>query len=128
MWLFSISQQMAEIVGSHMENENVKFSKKHVPLKVGGEMYDFKTFLRKCCKLSELCKLCIIVVQVERLEEGQPGKLKVTYKSVESGDILDGEYNTVWLLLGLPFTHSYQNPTLWIPGFQSIPLTGFLIP
>ena len=30
------------------------------------------------------------------LEDGQPRKLKVFYKAVETGEEFDGEYNTVW--------------------------------
>jgi len=35
------------------------------------------------------------VCQVEELEAGTPGRLKVTAKSTESDEILEGEYNTV---------------------------------
>lgn len=33
--------------------------------------------------------------QVEQLEAGTPGRLKVTAKSTESDEIIEGEYNTV---------------------------------
>lgn len=35
------------------------------------------------------------VSQVEQLEAGSPGRLKVTAKSTETGEIIEGEYNTV---------------------------------
>lgn len=38
---------------------------------------------------------CICVCQVEELEAGTPGKLKVTAKSTETDEIIEGEYNTV---------------------------------
>lgn len=33
--------------------------------------------------------------QIEQLEAGSPGKLKVTAKSTETDEIIEGEYNTV---------------------------------
>lgn len=33
--------------------------------------------------------------QVEQLEEGMPGRLKVTAKSTEGPEVLEEEYNTV---------------------------------
>lgn len=39
--------------------------------------------------------VCICVCQIEELEAGTPGKLKVTAKSTESDEIIEGEYNTV---------------------------------
>lgn len=36
-----------------------------------------------------------IVFQIEELEAGTPGRLKVTAKSTESDEIIEGEYNTV---------------------------------
>lgn len=39
--------------------------------------------------------MCVRVCQVEELEAGTPGRLKVTAKSTETDEILEGEYNTV---------------------------------
>lgn len=36
-----------------------------------------------------------IFIQVEQLEEGMPGRLKVTAKSTEGPEIFEEEYNTV---------------------------------
>lgn len=33
--------------------------------------------------------------QIEQLEAGSPGRLKVTAKSTETDEIIEGEYNTV---------------------------------
>ncbi|XP_025908290.1 thioredoxin reductase 3 isoform X2 [Nothoprocta perdicaria] len=68
--LRGFDQEMAERVGAHMETHGVKFIRKFVPSKV------------------------------ERLEEGMPGRLKVTAKSTEGSDILEGEYNTVLIAIG----------------------------
>lgn len=35
------------------------------------------------------------VSQIEQLEAGTPGRLKVTAKSTETDEIIEGEYNTV---------------------------------
>lgn len=35
------------------------------------------------------------VCQVEQLEAGTPGRLKVTAKSTETDELFEGEYNTV---------------------------------
>lgn len=35
------------------------------------------------------------IYQVEELEAGTPGRLKVTAKSTESDETIEGEYNTV---------------------------------
>lgn len=37
--------------------------------------------------------------QIEELEAGTPGRLKVTAKSTESDEIYEGEYNTVSIFL-----------------------------
>lgn len=37
-------------------------------------------------------------VQVIKLEEGMPGKLKVIAKATEGSQIIEGEYNTVSML------------------------------
>ncbi|CAB3980717.1 thioredoxin reductase 3 [Paramuricea clavata] len=70
IFLRGFDQQMAEIVGSYMEKENVKIIKKHIPTKI------------------------------EMVEDGQPKKLKVHYKSVEGGEEFQGEYNTVLFAIG----------------------------
>lgn len=36
-----------------------------------------------------------VLFQVEELEAGTPGRLKVTAKSTETDEIFEGEYNTV---------------------------------
>lgn len=68
--LRGFDQQMAEKVGEYMEQEGVKFIKKHVPVKV------------------------------EQVSAGEPGLLKVTGKSTETGAEVVGEYNTVILAIG----------------------------
>lgn len=62
IFLRGFDQDMANKVGEHMENHGVKFLKKCVPVKM------------------------------EKIEEGSPGKVKVTYKNnegVESSDVFD---------------------------------------
>uniref|UniRef100_A0A8C4EY74 Thioredoxin-disulfide reductase n=1 Tax=Dicentrarchus labrax TaxID=13489 RepID=A0A8C4EY74_DICLA len=39
-------------------------------------------------------------IKVEELEAGTPGRLKVTAKSTESDEIIEGEYNTVLIAVG----------------------------
>ncbi|KAI4827638.1 hypothetical protein KUCAC02_031021 [Chaenocephalus aceratus] len=56
--------------GEHMEEHGVKFLRKYVPIKV------------------------------EELEAGSPGRLKVTAKSTESDEVIEGEYNTVLIAVG----------------------------
>ncbi|XP_038005289.1 thioredoxin reductase 3 [Motacilla alba alba] len=68
--LRGFDQEMAEKVGAYMETHGVKFIRKFVP------------------------------VQVEQLEQGMPGRLKVTAKSTEGSEILEEEYNTVLLAIG----------------------------
>uniref|UniRef100_A0A8D0D855 thioredoxin-disulfide reductase (NADPH) n=1 Tax=Sander lucioperca TaxID=283035 RepID=A0A8D0D855_SANLU len=65
--LRGFDQDMANRAGEHMEEHGVKFLRKYVPVKV------------------------------EELEAGTPGKLKVTAKSTESDEIIEGEYNTVFI-------------------------------
>lgn len=43
--------------------------------------------------------------QIEELEAGTPGRLKVTAKSTESDDLIEGEYNTVSIDHLLPFCY-----------------------
>ncbi|XP_043934345.1 thioredoxin reductase 3 [Protopterus annectens] len=68
--LRGFDQQMANNAGKYMEENGVKFIKKFVPTKI------------------------------EQLEAGQPGRLKVTAKSTESEDTIQGEYNTVLIAVG----------------------------
>ncbi|XP_031136486.1 thioredoxin reductase 3 isoform X2 [Sander lucioperca] len=68
--LRGFDQDMANRAGEHMEEHGVKFLRKYVPVKV------------------------------EELEAGTPGKLKVTAKSTESDEIIEGEYNTVLIAVG----------------------------
>ncbi|XP_053845253.1 thioredoxin reductase 3 isoform X1 [Vidua macroura] len=68
--LRGFDQEMAEKVGAYMETHGVKFIRKFVP------------------------------VQVEQLEQGMPGRLKVTAKSTEGPEILEEEYNTVLIAIG----------------------------
>ncbi|XP_009328195.1 PREDICTED: thioredoxin reductase 3 [Pygoscelis adeliae] len=68
--LRGFDQEMAEKVGAYMETHGIKFIRKFVP------------------------------VQVEQLEEGMPGRLKVTAKSTEGPEIFEEEYNTVLIAIG----------------------------
>ncbi|XP_069571068.1 thioredoxin reductase 3 isoform X1 [Brachyistius frenatus] len=68
--LRGFDQDMANRAGEHMESHGVKFLRKHVPVKV------------------------------EELESGTPGRLKVTSKSTETDEVIEGEYNTVLIAVG----------------------------
>ncbi|XP_032368905.1 thioredoxin reductase 3 isoform X1 [Etheostoma spectabile] len=68
--LRGFDQDMANRAGEHMEEHGVKFLRKYVPVKI------------------------------EELEAGAPGKLKVTAKSTETDEIIEGEYNTVLIAVG----------------------------
>ncbi|XP_065811423.1 thioredoxin reductase 3 isoform X1 [Labrus bergylta] len=68
--LRGFDQDMANRAGEHMEEHGVKFLRKFVPVKV------------------------------EELEAGTPGRLKVTAKSTETDEIIEGEYNTVLIAVG----------------------------
>ncbi|XP_063147749.1 thioredoxin reductase 3 isoform X2 [Candoia aspera] len=68
--LRGFDQEMAEKAGAYMETHGVKFIRKFVP------------------------------VEVIKLEDGMPGKLKVTAKSTEGSQIIEGEYNTVLIAIG----------------------------
>lgn len=70
IFLRGFDQQMAELAGKWMEDHKVKFIKKHVPTKV------------------------------ELVEEGPPRRLKVEYKSTETGEIASDEFNTVLFAIG----------------------------
>ncbi|KFZ49368.1 Thioredoxin reductase 3, partial [Podiceps cristatus] len=69
--LRGFDQEMAEKVGAHMETHGVKFIRN-----------------------------LQIFIQVEQLEEGMPGRLKVTAKSTEGPEIFEEEYNTVLIAIG----------------------------
>ncbi|XP_055237454.1 thioredoxin reductase 3 isoform X2 [Gorilla gorilla gorilla] len=68
--LRGFDQEMAEKVGSYMEQHGVKFLRKFIP------------------------------VMVQQLEKGSPGKLKVLAKSTEGTETIEGVYNTVLLAIG----------------------------
>ncbi|KAF7661138.1 hypothetical protein LDENG_00268930 [Lucifuga dentata] len=68
--LRGFDQDMANRAGEHMEEHGVKFLRKYVPVKV------------------------------EQLEAGSPGRLKVTAKSTETSELIEGEYNTVLIAVG----------------------------
>ncbi|KAM9361722.1 thioredoxin reductase 3 [Symphorus nematophorus] len=68
--LRGFDQEMANRAGEHMEEHGVKFLRKYVPTKI------------------------------EELEAGTPGRLKVTAKSTETDEIIEGEYNTVLIAVG----------------------------
>uniref|UniRef100_A0A7N8X587 thioredoxin-disulfide reductase (NADPH) n=1 Tax=Mastacembelus armatus TaxID=205130 RepID=A0A7N8X587_9TELE len=68
--LRGFDQDMANRAGAHMEEHGVKFLRQYVPIKI------------------------------EELEAGTPGKLKVTAKSTETDEIIEGEYNTVLVAVG----------------------------
>ncbi|XP_008318767.1 thioredoxin reductase 3 [Cynoglossus semilaevis] len=68
--LRGFDQDMANRAGEHMEEHGIKFIRKFVPIKI------------------------------EELEAGTPGRLKVTAKSTESDELIEGEYNTVLIAVG----------------------------
>ncbi|XP_011826899.1 PREDICTED: thioredoxin reductase 3 isoform X2 [Mandrillus leucophaeus] len=68
--LRGFDQEMAEKVGSYMEQHGVKFLRKFIP------------------------------VMIQQLEKGSPGKLKVLAKSTEGTETIEGVYNTVLLAIG----------------------------
>ncbi|XP_036178494.1 thioredoxin reductase 3 isoform X2 [Myotis myotis] len=68
--LRGFDQEMAEKVGSYMEQHGVKFLRKFIP------------------------------VMVQQLEKGSPGKLKIVAKSTEGPETIEGVYNTVLLAVG----------------------------
>uniref|UniRef100_F6RCG4 Thioredoxin reductase 3 n=1 Tax=Ornithorhynchus anatinus TaxID=9258 RepID=F6RCG4_ORNAN len=68
--LRGFDQEMAEKVGAYMELHGVKFIRKFVP------------FL------------------IEQLEEGAPGKLKMTARSTEGESIIEEEFNTILIAVG----------------------------
>ncbi|XP_015284849.1 PREDICTED: thioredoxin reductase 3 isoform X2 [Gekko japonicus] len=68
--LRGFDQEMAERVGAYMETHGVKFIRKFVP------------------------------VEVTKLEDGMPGRLKVIAKSTDGSQMFEGEYNTVLIAIG----------------------------
>ncbi|KAF1469985.1 Thioredoxin reductase 3, partial [Pygoscelis antarcticus] len=76
--LRGFDQEMAEKVGAYMETHGVKFIRKFVPVILSLQIF----------------------IQVEQLEEGMPGRLKVTAKSTEGPEIFEEEYNTVLIAIG----------------------------
>nr|XP_019802873.2 thioredoxin reductase 3 isoform X4 [Tursiops truncatus] len=68
--LRGFDQEMAEKVASSMQQIGVRFLRKFVP------------------------------VEVQQLERGSPGKLKVVAKSTEGTEMIEGLYNTVLLAIG----------------------------
>ncbi|XP_060095658.1 thioredoxin reductase 3 [Heteronotia binoei] len=68
--LRGFDQEMAERVGAYMETHGVKFIRKFVP------------------------------VEVMKLEDNMPGRLKVIAKSTDGSQTFEGEYNTVLIAIG----------------------------
>ncbi|XP_035419986.1 thioredoxin reductase 1, cytoplasmic [Cygnus atratus] len=68
--LRGFDQDMANKIGEYMEEHGIKFIREFVPIKV------------------------------EQIEEGTPGRLKVTAKSTNGNEVIEGEYNTVLLAIG----------------------------
>ena len=104
---------MAELAGKWMEDHKVKFIRKHIPTKVRGaregqrysvfSSYQKKVHIIVLCLYSLLDSVVIVYFlygQVELIEEGPPRKLKVDYKSTETGDVASDEFNTVRLCVG----------------------------
>ncbi|NXC40949.1 TRXR3 reductase, partial [Penelope pileata] len=79
--LRGFDQQMAERIGAHMETHGITFIRKFVPTQA--IVLSLRMF-----------------IQVEKLEDGTPGRLKVTAESTEGPEIFEGEYNTVLLAIG----------------------------
>jgi len=68
--LRGFDQQIAEMIGEHMGDHKVRFLRGYVP------------------------------VSVEKIEEGTPPKLLVKAKNVETGEVIEEEFNTVMLAIG----------------------------
>ncbi|KAM9204316.1 thioredoxin reductase 1, cytoplasmic [Mergus octosetaceus] len=68
--LRGFDQDMANKIGEYMEEHGIKFIREFVPIKV------------------------------EQIEEGTPGRLKVTANSTKGNEVIEGEYNTVLLAIG----------------------------
>jgi thioredoxin reductase (NADPH) len=68
--LRGFDQQIANMIGEHMETHNVRFLRGWIP------------------------------VSLEKVEDGTPAKLLVKYKSAETGEIQEDYYNTVVFAIG----------------------------
>ncbi|NWR65597.1 TRXR1 reductase, partial [Bucorvus abyssinicus] len=68
--LRGFDQDIANKIGQYMEEHGINFIREFVPVKV------------------------------EQIEKGTPGRLKVTAKSTNGNQIIEGEYNTVLLAIG----------------------------
>ncbi|XP_077459078.1 thioredoxin reductase 3 [Stigmatopora argus] len=68
--LRGFDQEMSNRAGEYMEEHGIKFIRKFVPVKI------------------------------EKLEGGSPDRLKVTAKSTETDEVIEGEYNTVLIAVG----------------------------
>ncbi|XP_074000780.1 thioredoxin reductase 1, cytoplasmic isoform X1 [Numenius arquata] len=68
--LRGFDQDIANKIGEYMKEHGINFIREFVPIKV------------------------------EQIEEGTPGRLKVTAKSTTGNQIIEGEYNTVLLAIG----------------------------
>lgn len=105
IFLRGFDQEMAERAGAYMETHGVKFIKKFVPIEASMFLVvseSFETNTAKEILLSVMrANFQILVfdsIQVIRLEEGMPGRLKVIAKSTDEKEIFEGEYNTVSIL------------------------------
>ena len=90
---------MAEKAGEWMANHKVKFRRKHVPTKVSFVAKITSHSLRNPGHTSLMVvivfDLLIGCFQVELIEEGPPRKLKVEFRSTETGETATEEFNTV---------------------------------
>ncbi|XP_078241370.1 thioredoxin reductase 3 isoform X2 [Pogona vitticeps] len=68
--LRGFDQEMAEKAGAYMENHGVKFIRQFVP------------------------------IEVVKLEDGMPGRLRVIAKATGGSEMIEGEYNTVLIAIG----------------------------
>ncbi|RXM93729.1 Thioredoxin reductase 3 [Acipenser ruthenus] len=123
--LRGFDQEMAERAGTYMKDHGVKFIRPFVPTKIeqleegtpgklkvtaksteSDEMIEgeYNTVLiavgRDACTGKIGLDKVGVEINIEQLEEGTPGKLKVTAKSTESGEMIEGEYNTVLIAVG----------------------------
>ncbi|KAL7986130.1 hypothetical protein Chor_011296 [Crotalus horridus] len=87
--LRGFDQEMADRAGAYMETHGVKFIRKFVPIEA-------RYSNTVCCKFFVHSSS----MQVIKLEDGIPGKLKVIAKSTEGSQVIEGEYNTVLIAVG----------------------------